>query len=335
MSAETKISSTEARLVFYPDSRPGWTRRRYGRGFAYFDEQGAHIADPEEIARIRRLAIPPAYRAVWISPRPNGHLQATGRDARGRKQYRYHERYRAFRDERKYERLCGFARELPRIRRVVAEDLARPKWDRDRVAALCVRLLDATGLRVGSQRYVEENGTYGLTTLQDDQVKTVGRELRIAFIGKGGRAIEATVEDAQLVRWVRRLQDLPGQELFTYRNADGEWLPIGSHDINAYLAEKTGMCATAKDFRLWRGTVLMTRHLVAKPVEESHWRDAVKATAAVLQNTAAVCAKYYLHPEIRRRWENGELVAWSPRIGEALVERRLASWLRELEESGA
>jgi DNA topoisomerase-1 len=263
---------------------------------------GAPIREAATLARIRALAIPPAWRDVWICPIAHGHLQAVGRDARGRKQYRYHPRWRAVRDETKYARLVEFARALPRIRTRVAADLARPGLTRAKVLATVVRLLETTAIRVGNEAYARENGSYGLTTLRNRHVTVRGSQLRFEFRGKGGKRHRVEVSDRRVADIVRRCQDLPGQELFQYRDESGRTQSIDSADINEYLREAGGGAFTAKDFRTWLGTVLAARHL-AEPARASravarrrHVRDAINRVSAQLGNTPTICRKCYVHP---------------------------------------
>lgn len=302
-------------LHYTSDAMPGLRRRRRGRGFAYVDARGRTIRDAATLARIRQLAIPPAYTDVWICADARGHLQATGRDARGRKQYRYHTAWQAERGARKYDRLIAFAEALPRLRRQVRADLGLPGFPRPKVVALVVALLGHTLLRVGNASYEKENGSYGLTTLRNVHARFVaGSEVRFAFRGKGGKALESRVSDARLVRLVRQCRQLPGQALFQYREG-GTVHRITSSDVNAYLQQHLQGQYTAKDFRTLGATLLAFRTLagVAPPAEgEDMQRTQVKmamlrATADLLGNTPRICEKNYVDPRVFAGWEAGEL----------------------------
>jgi DNA topoisomerase-1 len=315
-------------LVYVSDALPGIHRVRRGRGFAYLDAKGRALRDAQAIARIRYLAIPPAYRSVWICPLPNGHLQATGRDARGRKQYRYHAQWRELREQQKYERLAAFGRALPRIRARVTRDLRREGMPRERVLAAIVRLLDTTFLRVGNDEYARGNGSYGLTTLRNRHAGVKGATLWLRFRGKHGLPQEAHVDDPAVARVVRRCQQLPGQDLFEYLEADGGVSRIGSGDVNDYLAELAGQRFTAKDFRTWHGTVqaldLLRAGCHAGP------REVLAEVAKRLGNTLAVCRKAYVHPTVLELITRGDAVALDdgPRLhGLAPAERRLLGLL--------
>ena len=294
-----------AGLAYTSDNKPGYRRVRSGKGFAYRDARGKLLRNAGEIARIRKLAIPPAYQDVWICPRPNGHLQATGRDARGRKQYRYHPQWRVERDSGKYNRLLDFAKALPVLRRRIAADLKAPALSFERVLATMVRLLDTTFIRVGNDEYARENGSFGLTTLRNRHVKLASGELTLSFRGKSGVLHEVKVQDARVVQVVRSCLHLPGQELFQYKDDKVECRTVGSSDINDYLHECCGERFTAKDFRTWHGTVLAWRSL-AKAAVTMETDPAVKFTmknwlasvAERLGNTPAVCRKAYIHTQV-------------------------------------
>ncbi|TMC45138.1 MAG: DNA topoisomerase IB [Chloroflexi bacterium] len=304
-----------AGLRYTSDDRPGIRRKRKGRGFVYVDSDGVPIDDDAELQRIRRLAIPPAWTEVWISSSPTGHIQATGRDARGRKQYRYHERWREVRDEAKYSRLSDFARALPRVRARVDADLARPGIPRERVLATAVRILEETFMRVGNVEYARANGSFGLTTLRSRHVDVDGSRIVFHFRGKSGKDHEVDVRDRRLARVVARLEQLPGQELFKYRDDDGELRPIGSEDVNAYLREISGEDMTAKDFRTWAGTVLAARALAERGparnerVTRKRIVQAIDVVAARLGNTRAICRKCYVHPLVLEAHTRGSLPA--------------------------
>ena len=297
-------SAKDAGLRYVTDESPGITRRRSGRGFVYFNARGRRLTDPRKLAWIRGLAIPPAWTDVWICSSRNGHLQATGRDARGRKQYRYHPDWRGQRDEVKYDRLIAFGTALPRIRRRVARDLRRPGLPRERVLAAVVRLLEKTGARVGNEEYARDNSSFGLTTLRDRHARVGSKRIRFSFRGKGGKAAEVEVSDARLARIVGRCQDLPGQELFAYLDEEGEVRPVGSDDVNDYLREISGQDFSAKDFRTWAGTLLAARALAGQDpgaTPAAAKREVVRAIEKVaewLGNTAAVSRKAYVHPSV-------------------------------------
>jgi DNA topoisomerase-1 len=253
---DPEATAEEAGLRYVSDAMPGIRRRRAGRGFTYAGTDGRRLTDRRVLARIRALAIPPAWTDVWICPIARGHLQATGRDARGRKQYRYHARWREVRDEAKYGRMVAFGQALPRIRRRVEADLALPGLPRERVLAAVVRLLEKTAVRVGNEEYARENRSFGLTTLRNRHAEVGTSRIRFRFRGKGGKETEVELNDRRLARIVARCQELPGQALFTYLDEDGEPRTVDSADVNEYLREISGEEFTAKDFRTWAGTVL-------------------------------------------------------------------------------
>nr|WP_184529244.1 DNA topoisomerase IB [Variovorax sp. Sphag1AA] len=289
---------------------PGLRRFKRGAAFRYRDAKGAWVRDSEEIARIRRLAIPPAYKDVWICPIRNGHLQATGVDARGRKQYRYHEEWRAFKDETKFERVEAFGRTLPAIRRRIARDLRIEQGKplgRELILATIVQLLDTTFLRVGNEEYAS-NGSYGLTTLRNRHADTRGRALVLRFRGKSGVHHEAKIDDPRIAKVVRRCQQLAGQELFQYEGDDGEPKTVSSTDVNDYLREIAGEDFSAKDFRTWHGTVQALEMIRLRcmypaaspkgPPDRVNMKEVLCAVAARLGNTPAVCKKAYVHPAV-------------------------------------
>jgi DNA topoisomerase-1 len=308
-------SAEAAGLRYTCDDRPGIRRRRCGQGFCYYTPDGTLIRDPSERRRIDALAIPPAWKDVWICPSPRGHLQATGRDARGRKQYRYHDQWIELRSELKYERLLAFGRILPEIRRRTDADLAKRGLVRERVLALVVRLLERSLIRIGSPEYVRENRSYGLTTLRRRHVAVSGSRLYFAFRGKSGMEHEITVADRRLARLVKRLLEIPGQTLFYYLDQEDRPQSIESEDVNIYLSEITGEDFTAKDFRTWRGTVHAASALLSlgpAATERGAKRNitaAVKETAHVLGNRPAVCRRYYIHPAVLDGYRDGALFA--------------------------
>ncbi|HEX5501748.1 MAG TPA: hypothetical protein VFW96_03955 [Thermomicrobiales bacterium] len=313
-TTEPAAAAREAGLRYVHDSRPGLRRRRAGRGFRYVGLDGRPIHDPAALRRIKALAIPPAWTDVWICPDPRGHLQATGRDARGRKQYRYHPRWRAARDETKYDRMLAFGRALPAIRERAGRDLARPGLPREKVLATIVRLLEETLIRVGNEEYAQRNHSYGLTTLRDRHVDVAGATLSFSFRGKSGVRHEVDIRDRRAARIVRRCQDLPGQELFQYLDDEGERRAVDSADVNDYLRAITGEEFTAKDFRTWAGTVLCALALEEfasfDSVAEARQNivRAIESVAARLGNTPTVCRKSYVHPAVLDAYLDGTML---------------------------
>ena len=299
-------------LRYVDDRGPGITRKLVRGRFVYVDANGRRIDDEVELARIRALAVPPAYTDVWICPDPLGHLQATGRDARRRKQYRYHVRWREIRDATKYERMAAFGDALPKIRARVARDLRAPGMPWEKVAATVVRLLDLTLVRVGSAEYARENGSFGLTTLRKRHAAVRGAHLRFRFRGKSGIEHDVDVDDPRIARIVRQCMDLPGRELFQYIDEHGERRPVGSSDINEYLREASGADFTAKDYRTWAGSVFALaalRRIEPRSAAEGrrHLLDTVKSVASTLRNTPAVCRRCYIHPAVVEAFEAGAL----------------------------
>jgi DNA topoisomerase I len=295
-------SAQAAGLRYVSDTMPGIRRKRAGSGFSYLGPDGKTIKDEATIARIRSLAIPPAYVDVWICPSPNGHIQATGRDARGRKQYRYHPKWRETRDETKFGRILAFSEALPGIRKRVESDLGKPGLSREKVLATVVRLLDCTGIRIGNDEYARSNRSFGLTTLQDRHVEISGSNMRFEFRGKSGKTHSVTLSDRRLARIVRRCQEIPGEDLFQYVDEDGVRQTISSGDVNDYLREISGQEFTAKDFRTWSGTKLAVSALTemgectSKSQIKKNILRAIDSVAEQLNNTRAVCRKYYVHP---------------------------------------
>ncbi|HZX92826.1 MAG TPA: DNA topoisomerase IB [Rudaea sp.] len=291
-------------LVYVGNDEPGFRRERRGAKFEYFNARGAPIRDTRILTRIRQLAIPPAYTDVWICRRANGHLQATGRDARGRKQYRYHQKWRQLRDRAKYDRMLAFSEHLPGLRRRVAADLRLPGIPRAKVLATVVRLLETSLIRVGNDEYARANGSFGLTTLKNDHVRVRGAHLQFRFRGKSRKVHDVRVSDARLARIVRHCQDLPGQALFQFVNDAGEVESIDSSDVNAYIRGRDGTEFSAKDFRTWAGTLLTARVLSGlgnapdETVSKARIASAVEQVASRLGNTPAICRKSYVHPAI-------------------------------------
>lgn len=297
-------AAEEAGLRYVSDDRPGYTRKAKGDDFDWFDADGKLIRDKQRLLRIKRLAIPPAWTDVWICPASNGHIQATGRDARCRKQYLYHERWREVRDENKYDRIISFGKALPKIRRRIARDLKLPGLPRIKVLATVVQLLERTFIRIGNEEYARENKSFGLTTMKDRHVEVKGAKLRFRFRGKSGREHEVDVTDRHIAKIISKLQDLPGQDLFQYVDDDCKVGDISSQDVNEYLREITGEDFSAKDFRTWAGTMLTAIALNAqekfetKKQAKENIKTAISAVAKILGNTPAVCRKCYVHPAV-------------------------------------
>jgi DNA topoisomerase-1 len=316
-----------AGLRYVTDAMPGISRGRAGKGFSYRDAHGDPITAPNELARIRALAIPPAWTGVWICPDPRGHLQATGRDARGRKQYRYHNEWRAIRDAHKFDRILIFARALPQIRARVDADLRRHGLPREKVLATVVRLLETTMIRVGNAEYARENRSFGLTTIRHRHVEVNGSTIAFEFRGKAGKLHKVSTRDRRLARIVRACHELPGQELFQYIDDKGAWHDVDSADVNEYLQEITGEPFTAKDFRTWAGTVLASLALSefenfdTKAAAKRNVTRAIEDVANHLGNTVAVCRKSYIHPAILDSYLDGSLLEFlKGRVEEALRE---------------
>ena len=294
----------DAGLRYINGEIPGITRRKKGRGFAYFAPNGSLVRQNATLKRIRSLVIPPAWTRVWICPQPEGHLQAVGRDARGRKQYRYHPLYREVRDQVKFDRMETFGAALQAIRRRIRRDLKHPGMPKEKILAAVIRLLDETCVRIGNDEYTRSNGSYGLTTLHNKHADVRGAKLRLRFRGKSGQEQDVTLHDEQLARIVKRCQDLPGAELFEYVSESGDIQSLGSGDVNEYLRETTGEDITAKDFRTWHGTgytFVQLRELGRAESETEAKRNvvtAIKGTAAKLGNRPATCRKYYIHPAV-------------------------------------
>ena len=307
-------SAKDAGLVYVSHDSRGITRRRKGKGFVYLDAKGKPIRDDETLGRIAALVIPPAWEDVWICPSPRGHIQAVGRDVRGRRQYRYHDKFREVRDEAKYGRMLAFVRALPKIRRRVRRDLRKKGMRREKVLAAIVRLLEATLIRVGNEEYAHDNNSYGLTTLHNRHAKVTGSTVHFHFRGKSGVEHAIDLQDPRIARIVRKCQDLPGEELFGFVDDDGKTHDIKSEDVNAYLHEIVGQDFTAKDFRTWAGTVLAARALQEFEQVDSQARrkrnvvKAVESVAAKLGNTKAVCRKCYIHPQIIESYMDGSLI---------------------------
>jgi DNA topoisomerase-1 len=306
-------AASAAGLRYVSDADPGFSRVRWGKGFRHLDAARRPVRDPDVLARIRKLAIPPAWKDVWICALPNGHLQATGRDSKGRKQYRYHARWREVRDETKYERMIDFARVLPALRARSEADLARPGLPRDKVVAAVVRLLEATLIRVGNEEYARHNRSFGLTTLRSSHVGVQGSKLEFRFRGKSGRDHVIGLRDRRLSTIVKRCRELPGYQLFQYLDERGRRHSIESADVNAYLRGVAGADFTAKDFRTWAGTVLAAGALAAFDRAQNPRQAnrnvvrAVESVAARLGNTPTICRKCYVHPAVLESYLDGSL----------------------------
>ena len=298
-------------LRYVCDAGPAITRRRAGKGFVYLDAKGRRVGNADTLERIRSLVIPPAWTNVWICAAADGHIQATGRDAKGRKQYKYHAEYREAREQSKYEHLFEFAAALPTIRAKVAEHMSLRGLPREKVLAAVVHLLETTLIRIGNDEYARNNQSYGLTTLRSDHVAVEGSEVRFQFTGKSGKQWSLAMRDRRVARIIRACQELPGQDLLQYFDEDKELRAVSSGDVNAYLREIAGRDVTAKDFRTWAGTVLMARLLstsdpFTSPTQGKRVMSAaVKKVAAALGNTAAVCRKSYIHPAISDAYLSG------------------------------
>jgi DNA topoisomerase-1 len=313
-------------LTYVNDTDRGITRHRRGDKFTYRDSSGRTVKDRKTLARIRALAIPPAYEDVWICASANGHIQATGRDARGRKQYRYHAKWREHRDGEKYLHMIEFARSLPVVRERVRKDLGRAGLPREKVAAAIVALLESTLIRVGNDTYARDNKSFGLTTLRDQHIAVNGSELRLQFRGKSGKSWKVKLSDRRVSKVVRACQDLPGQNLFQYVDDDGETRSVTSSDVNDYLRDASGQDITAKDFRTWAGTVLAALALRefeafdSMTLAKRNIKAAIERVAERLGNTPTICRKCYVHPEIVTTYLDGTLAADLERKAEAEFE---------------
>jgi DNA topoisomerase-1 len=334
-AADVHEAAQRLSLVHVSDEEPGLSRRSSRRGFLYVDANGRKLSEGRTVERIRALAIPPAWTDVWISPDPDGHIQATGRDAKGRKQYRYHERWAACRDEVKYGSLTEFAHALPKLRAAIDADLRRKSLAFERVAAAVVWLLDNTMIRVGNASYARENGSFGLTTLRDRHVDISGSSLRFSFKGKSGKEWRLKLTDRRIARVVKGAQDIPGQHLFQYFDDDGSRRPIRSTDINTYIRETTGVSFTSKHFRTWGATVAAATVLAGTALPETQagvkraLNQAIDEVAAHLGNTRTVCRNCYIHPAVIEDWSEG-------RLSEGLLDarksfRKLADGMSETE----
>jgi len=316
-------------LSWCSDDHPGLTRRRAGKGWSYRDTQGRTVADRRVLDRIRALAIPPAWTDVWICPRANGHIQATGRDVKGRKQYRYHADWSTARSETKFDRLPAFARALPKLRAQVEHDLSLRGVCREKVLATAVRLLELTLIRVGNAEYARQNRSYGLTTLHKRHIDLDGAAMTFEFRGKSGKDHCVSVKDRRLARVVRALEDLPGQQLFKYRDPDGDLCPVTSDEVNAYIRDAMGDSFSAKDFRTWAGTVSAARALreMQPPTSPTDAKRnvaaCIKAVSGLLGNTPAVCRAAYIHPAVFDLYDSGTMADALPSPDAKAFEARL------------
>jgi len=311
---DPRDAAESAGLRYVSDETPGIKRRKSGSGFTYLGPDGRPVTDEATLERIRKLAIPPAYTDVWISAKANGHIQATGRDAKGRKQYRYHAAFREVRESTKYEHMLAFAQALPAIRKTIDQHMSLRGLPREKVLATVVHLLENTLIRVGNVDYAKQNKSYGLTTLRDPHVEIDGAELRFEFNGKSGKKWNLRVKDRRVAKIVKACQDLPGQDLFQYLDEDGNRQTIASSDVNAYLREITGEDFTAKDFRTWAGTVLAALALAEfaqfdnEAKAKKNIRAAIESVSSRLGNTPTICRKCYVHPEILSCYLDGDLL---------------------------
>lgn len=323
---DCKAAAEMAGLNYASADEPGISRRRSGKGFTYRGPDNQRMARSDVVARIRALAIPPAWTSVWICPDPNGHIQAIGMDGKGRRQYRYHGKFREVRDGVKFVHMMQFAEILPVLRRQVASDMASPGLGRQKILATIVHLLEATMIRVGNRAYAKQNRTFGLTTMQVRHVRIEGSELRFHFKGKSGKVWKLSVRDRRVARIVRGCQELPGQNLFQYLDGQGAGQTVTSADVNAYLKTVTGMDISAKDFRTWTGTVLAASTLAqigaldGGPGGKKSIVEAIRQVANHLGNTPTICRKCYVHPEILTAYLEGELVA---AVGQAVSENTI------------
>lgn len=332
-----RAAARTAGLRYVSDQTAGIRRLRAGRGFRYVDASGARITDTATLARIRALAVPPAYREVWICALPNGHLQATGRDARGRKQYRYHADWSRTRSDNKFDRIVAFGTALPMLRRQVRRDLAVPGLPRSKVLAIVVALLGQTLVRVGNDVYARSNQSYGLTTLRNHHLQLLrGGRAQMRFRGKSGQVQEIAVDDQRLVQLIRRCQQLPGQALFQYRDDSGAIQPVDSAAVNDYLRQAMGEDFSAKDFRTWGGTLVALRELAALPLPvpaseralSAMQNQVIAAVAAMLGNTPAVCRKAYIDPCVFSGWREGKLPSFSSLRGSRQCEQAALKFIK-------
>jgi len=319
---DPKITAKAAGLRYVSDTSPGYTRKAAGKGFSFYDANGDLVKDKELIQRFTKMVIPPAYTSVWISPYENSHLQFTGTDAAGRKQYRYHADWNKLRNQSKYHRLQSFATHLPAIREQVDHDLARRNMDHDKVLALVVRLMELTSIRVGNESYKKLYGSFGLTTLQDKHVKITGSNINFEFKGKKGVYHKIDLQSKRLARLVKQCRDIPGKELFQYYDDEGKRCTIDSGDLNYYLKQITGEDFTAKDFRTWAGSVSSLYAFKEAGEFENQTQckkniiSVLDEVAITLGNTRTVCKKYYVHPTVIKSYEQGTLFKYIQNLDE-------------------
>jgi len=329
-------------LCYVDDALPGITRKKAGHGWGYYDPEGKRITNRDEIDRLNAIALPPAYKDAWFCPSPHGHIQATGIDDRGRKQYRYHIAFRTQQDAQKYEKCADFGRALPLLRARVTEDLASRSLDRDTVVAAVVRLLDLGHIRVGNEEYVKDNKSFGATTLRNRHAKVSGAKLRLEYMGKSGKKQRLTIEDKRLATIVRKTQDLPGQHLFEYIGEDGAPHAVGSGEVNDYIRTATGGDFTAKHFRTWGATLLAFEHIMtASKSGKLSLKPMLEEVAAALGNTPAISRKSYVHPaliELCRQGKGDAICALKlPRATKYMTgaERALIGFLDAIAEAAA
>lgn len=329
-AAEIAAGIAEEGLRYVSDSAPGYKRKRSGTSFIYYDKDGKRISDPNIVKRIKSIGIPPAYESVWICPSANGHIQATGLDARGRKQYRYHPKWCELRDQTKYERILQFAAKLPRLRRRISKDIKRKALPRQKVLATIASLLDKTLIRVGNHEYAATNKSFGLTTLRRKHAAIKNGALRLEFTGKSGKRWNLQVDDKRIIGVVKRCAEIPGHDLFKYIDDGGSVCTISSGDVNEYIKAAMDDDFTAKDFRTWAGTVLAAAALVKCDPESTAAQTKRNVSAAIemvarrLRNTPAICRKCYVHPEILGAYMSGDLVRMFDRQPSARFKRRYA-----------
>jgi DNA topoisomerase-1 len=342
LEVDAMEAAEAAGLRYVHDRDPGFARKRAGpKAFRYFDQNGRRITDRKILERLGALKIPPAWTDVWICPRANGHLQVTGRDQRGRKQYLYHAEWRSFRDQTKYGKMISFGEKLPSIRRHLKRDLKRSGLCREKVLATVVSIMDQAHIRVGNDEYARTNDSYGLTTLKHRHVKVTGSKVKFHFRGKSGIVHDICVDDPRVARVVRKCEDLPGQELFAYLDENGELVDVGSSDVNEYLKSIAGEDFTAKDFRTWGGSVVAACCLLGlgpcktEREQKKFIRQAVLETASKLGNTVSVCRKYYIHPTITETFADGTLFSLGERAFKARGLKRPEAFLLNLLKSAS
>ena len=332
--ADSRNAARQAKLRYVHDTEPGISRKKHGKTFQYFAPNGDRIASDDVIHRINSLAIPPAYSDVWICARDNGHLQATGRDARQRKQYRYHPRWQEIRTENKFFQLSQFSDHLPKIREKLASDMAMRNLTRERVLATIVQLMDKSNIRIGNLQYAKENESYGLTTLQKDHVSISGETLKLAFKGKSGKMWNVKLRDRRIANTIKRCEEIEGQELFHYLDEAGTKHRISSDDVNLYLHEITQQPFTAKDFRTWSATCKAVQLLSewefadTKKDVQAHLKGAIKIIAEELGHTPAICRKSYIHPNVISKFSDGSLHEWHLTQKQPDIEQKASAFLK-------